>query len=56
MQKNMFIQTYDCVAQYKRCLKTGRYIDVQVVLLSVLSNLYQEVSYEDVLKYGSRDV
>ena len=47
---------YDCVAQYKRYLKTERYADVQVVLLSALSNIYQDISYEDVLKYGDRDI
>ena len=54
--KNASIQMYDCVAQYKRYLKTERYADVQVVLLSALSNIYQDISYEDVLKYGDRDI
>ena len=51
----MFIQIYDYVAQYKRCLKTERYGVVQVVLLIPLSDFYQGVSYEDNQKYGGRD-
>jgi len=54
--KSMFIQTYDYVAQYKRCLKTERYISVQVVLLLILILVYQDFNFEDVLKYGDRDV
>ena len=53
--KSMLIRVYDCVAQYKRCLKTERYAGVQVVLLLALSNIYQGISYEDVLKYGGGD-
>jgi len=52
----MFIQTYDYVAQYKRCLKTERYVGVQVVLLLTLSNIYQDISYEEILKYGDGDI
>ena len=54
--KSMFIQIYDYVTQYKRCLKTERYVSVQVVLLLILILVYQDFNFEDVLKYGSRDV
>lgn len=53
--RNIFIQVYYCVAQYKRYLKAERQVGVQVVLLFTLSNIYQGVSYEDILKYGGGD-
>ena len=42
--------------QYNGNLKTERYGEVRVVSLSSLSDVYQDVSYEGVQKYGSRDV
>ena len=42
--------------QYDGNLKTERYGEKQVVLLSSLSDVYQDISYEGVQKYGSRDV
>ena len=42
--------------QYNGNLKTERYGEKQVVLLSSLSDVYQDISYEGVQKYGSRDV
>lgn len=53
--RSILIQVYYCVAQYKRYLKAERQVDVQVVLLSTLANIYQVVSYEDILKYGGGD-
>ena len=53
--KSILIQVYYCVTQYKRYLKAERQVDVQVVLLSTLANIYQDVSYEDILKYGGGD-
>lgn len=53
--RSILIQVYYCVAQYKRYLKAERQVDVQVVLLSTLANIYQDVSYEDILKYGGGD-
>jgi hypothetical protein len=44
------------VIQYDGYLKTERYDEKQVVLLSSLIKLYQWFSFEDVQKYGSRDV
>ena len=41
--------------QYKRCLKTERYVCVQVVLLLTLILIYQDYYLEVVLKYGGRD-
>jgi hypothetical protein len=49
------IQLYHCVFQYKRCLKTERYVRVQVVLLLTLILIYQDYYLEVVLKYGGRD-
>ena len=37
-------------------LKTERYGEVQVVLLSSLTNIYQGVSFEVDLKYGNGDI
>ena len=42
--------------QYDGSLKTERYGKKQVVLLLSLSDVYQDISYEEVQKYGSRDV
>lgn len=41
--------------QYKRCLKTERYVRVQVVLLLTLILIYQDYYLEVVSKYGGRD-
>ena len=49
------IQLYHCVFQYKRCLKTERYVRVQVVLLLTLILIYQDYYLEVVLTYGGRD-
>jgi uncharacterized membrane protein len=54
--KNKIIQFYDCGFQYKRILKTERYVTVQVVLLLTLSNSYQGVRHEVVLRYGDGDI
>ena len=54
--KHRFIQTYYCVFQYDRILKTERYVGVQVVLLLTLMNFYQGVSLEVILKYGDGDI
>jgi len=53
--KNTSIQLCYCVFQYKRCLKTERYVGVQVVLLLTLILIYQDYYLEVVLKYGGRD-
>lgn len=53
--KNTSIQLYYCVFQYKRYLKTERYVRVQVVLLLTLILIYQDYYLEVVLKYGGRD-
>jgi hypothetical protein len=44
------------VIQYNGNLKTERYGEKQVVLLSSFIKLYQGFSFEGVQKYGSRDV
>jgi hypothetical protein len=44
------------VIQYDGNLKTERYGEKQVVLLSSLMKLYQGFCLEGVQKYGSRDV
>ena len=54
--KSMSIQVYDCGFQYKRVLKVERHVGVQVVLLLTLSSVYQDRSYEAILKYGGRDI
>ena len=54
--KNRIIQFYYCVFQYKRVLKTERYVDVRVVPLLTLINLYQGVNLEVILKYGDGDI
>jgi len=54
--KSMLIQVYDCVVHYKRCLKTERYVDVQVVLLFTLFIIYQDYLFEEFLKYENGDI
>ena len=54
--KLRFIQTYYCVFQYDRILKTERYDNKQVVLTLSLTNLYQGVNLEVILKYGDGDI
>jgi hypothetical protein len=44
------------VIQYYGNLKTERYGEKQVVLLSSLIKLYQEFNFEGLQKYGGRDV
>ena len=53
--RSILIRVYHCVAQYKRYLKAEKQVNVQVVLLSTLSNIYQDDDYEDILKYGGGD-
>jgi hypothetical protein len=52
----MLIQVYYCVIQYKRNLKTERYVDVQVVLLFTLFIIYQDYLFEEFLKYEDGDI
>ena len=54
--KSMLIQVYYCVIQYKRNLKTERYVDVQVVLLFTLFIIYQDYLFEEFLKYENGDI
>ena len=54
--KHRIIQFYYCVFQYQRVLKTERYVSVRVVPLLTLTNFYQGVSFEVVLKYGDGDI
>ena len=49
--KHEVIQFHYCVFQYERVLKTERYVDVRVVPLLTLTDFYQGVSFEVVLKY-----
>ena len=49
--KNEVIRFHYCVFQYKRVLKTERYVNVRVVPLLTLTDFYQGVSFEVVLKY-----
>ena len=49
--KNKVIQFYYCVFHYDRILKTERYVNVRVVPLLTLTDFYQGVSFEVVLKY-----
>ena len=44
--KHKVIQSYYCVFQYYRKLKTERYVDVQVVLLLTLIKPYQGLNHE----------
>jgi hypothetical protein len=54
--KNEVIQFHYCVFQYKRVLKTERYVRVRVVPLLTLINFYQGVNHEVILKYGDGDI
>ena len=54
--KHEIIRFHYCVFQYKRILKAERYVSVRVVSLLTLTNFYQGVSFEVVLKYEGRDV
>ena len=54
--RNMVIQLCDCGTQYNGVLKVERHDGVQVVLLSSLVRTYQGSDYEEVQKYGDRDV
>ena len=54
--KHEIIRFYYCVSQYKRVLKTERYVNVRVVPLLTLINSYQGVSLEVILKYGNGDI
>jgi hypothetical protein len=54
--KSMLIQVYYCVIQYKRNLKTERYVNVQVVLLFTLFIIYQDYLFEEFLKYEDGDI
>jgi len=49
--KNEVIQFHYCVFQYQRVLKTERYVNVRVVPLLTLTDFYQGVSFEVILKY-----
>ena len=54
--KHRVIRFYYCVFQYKRVLKTVRYVDVQVVLLLTLIVPHQGFGHEVILKYGDGDI
>ena len=54
--KHEIIRFHYCVSQYKRVLKTERYVNVRVVPLLTLINLYQGVNLEVILKYGNGDI
>ena len=54
--KHEIIQFHYCVFQYQRVLKTERYVNVRVVPLLTLMNLYQGINLEVVLKYGDGDI
>jgi hypothetical protein len=51
----MTIQSCDCVIQYNGRLKAERQMRVQVVLLCIVPDGYQDYPYEVVQKYGGRD-
>ena len=53
--RNVAIQLHNCGYQYKRDLKTERYVRVQVVLLLTLIQVYQDFYHEGILKYGGGD-
>ncbi len=53
--KSVAIQLHHYGYQYKRDLKTERYVRVQVVLLLTLIQVYQDLFHEGILKYGGRD-
>jgi hypothetical protein len=52
----MVIQPCNCVIQYDGNLKTERYDFVQVVLLMSLIWIYQDSFFEEVQKYGNREI
>ena len=54
--KHEVIRFHYCVFQYKRVLKTERYVRVRVVPLLTLINFYQGVDLEVILKYGDGDI
>ena len=54
--KHEVIQFHYCVFQYERVLKNERYVNVRVVPLLTLINLYQGVDLEVILKYGNGDI
>ena len=54
--KHEIIRFHYCVFQYKRVLKSERYVDVRVVPLLTLINFYQGVDLEVILKYGNGDI
>ena len=54
--RNEVIRFHYCVFQYKRGLKTERYVRVRVVPLLTLINFYQGVDLEVILKYGNGDI
>ena len=54
--KHEVIQFHYCVFQYQRVLKTERYVNVRVVPLLTLINLYQGINLEVILKYGDGDI
>lgn len=54
--KNMLIQVYYCVIQYKRNLKAEKHVKVQVVLLFTLFVTYQGYLFEEFLKYEDGDI
>jgi len=54
--RNVVIRLHNCVFQYYGCLKTERYVNVQVVLLLTLYWFYQGLLHEDEQKYGGGDI
>ena len=54
--KHEVIRFHYCVFQYQRVLKTERYVNVRVVPLLTLINLYQGINLEVILKYGDGDI
>ena len=54
--KNKIIRFYYCEFHYDRVLKTERYVNVRVVPLLTLINLYQGVNLEVILMYGNGDI
>lgn len=53
--KTYAVQVYNCAFQYNGVLKAERQVHVQVVLLCIVSDRHQPVSYEVFQKYGGRD-
>ena len=54
--KHEIIRFHYCVFQYKRILKAERYVSVRVVSLLTLTDSYQGVNHEVILKYGNWEV